>query len=126
MNLLRKFFGERRSASEEVKNERRGSLFGRGKVVSDRLDGAIERLNHTVSMSRADFETMLESDKPKLVHDSPWNHVEFLSYSDNCQHLYRQDTSLGKLCRNQEHEAHDTGVASCSKALCPIGRKAMK
>ena len=60
MNLLRRFFGDRRHESDVVANDRRVKTGSRSAAASDRLERAVEELDKTVRMSRKDFCEMLQ------------------------------------------------------------------
>lgn len=121
-------FKDRRRGNVSVSNERRGGMGQKINAANHRLNCALDELNQTLTMSRAEFASMLaqdahqESEKVRLILDSPWNHVEFVSFSEKCEFLYKAETSLGKLCRHPKHSAYSTGMASCSRALCPFGK----
>ena len=65
MNLLRKFFGDRRHDGAPVVQERRGGFIKRSATASDRLERAVDELNKTVSMSRDELYKLIEGEHPK-------------------------------------------------------------
>lgn len=124
MNFLRKLFGDRRKRDDEIPGDRRrkGALT-RWKESGAALDNAVIKLDQTVSMNMREFSAAMHGEM-SLVHDSPWNHIEWTSFSESCKFRYKQnESSLAALCRNPEHPAHSTGIAQCSKQMCPYSHK---
>ena len=108
MNLLRRFLDRRKTNVGVETNRRKPSM----RDIDEQLFNAISDLEKTVITKR----------KPVVVHDSPWNHVEFASFAETCQHRY-QNGSLHAICKHPDHDGKGTGVAACNKVQCPMGKK---
>lgn len=108
MNLLRRFLDRRKSSSAVGKERRKPSM----RDVDEQLFSAISDLEKTV----------ISKKKVVMVHDSPWNHVEFATFAETCSYRYKNG-DLRAICKHPEHEAHGTGIASCNKVQCPRGKK---
>ena len=98
--------------------------------VDENLAAAMDNLyERTLTMSRADFDAYLESERQtvEIVHDSPWNTVEFHSYAESC--AYRKPAGkdgIASICTHKGHVAASTGIASCSKSQCPVDPRKAK
>lgn len=119
MNLLRRIiapFAERRVQELPVPVERRGGIGKRLKDASDRVNNAVDDLCKTVSMSREDFNEMIERDRIQDVG-------HFAEFSEKCEFRYINGDGVTSFCRNPEHEKICTGREVCGVVACPRLKK---
>ena len=107
---------DRRTQANGVKDDRRTSATHRLNAASDRVDAAIDDLCKTVSMSRSDFNAMIERDRIQDV-------IEFASFASKCEYRYINGDGHTHLCRNPDHEKICTGHELCAQIICPRLRK---
>ena len=118
MNLLHKWFGDRRSEDTQgvkIGFERRGGILQRHQAAAKKLEKAVDELNQTLSMSRSDFHAMLARE----AGEHPSEVILFEPFADICEFRYSPKDSLMALCQHPEHDAHSTGIAACREGLCP-------
>ena len=110
MNLLRRFLDRRKTRTHMDSERRKPTL----RETDEMLSEVIADIERTASIKRT----------PSLIHDSPWNHVEFSSFASQCEYRYTNGSGeLHAICKNPKHEAAGTGIASCNKQMCPRGKK---
>lgn len=117
MNLLRSLLKpfDRRTVDQGVSVERRGNLATRLNAATDRVDSAIDDLCKTVSMSRTDFNAMIERDRVRDV-------IDFAGFAGKCEFRH-VNGGTEAMCTNPEHEKICTGLEVCGAAACPRLRK---
>lgn len=124
MNLFRKIFGDRRKRIAGVKNERRHkNVWRRWKDAGDDLDNAVDALDQTVRMNTAQFAAIMHKSREQeltLVENGAAKTVEFITFAEICRFHYSPKDSLMSLCKNPKHEAAQSGIAPCQRAVCPF------
>ena len=126
MNLLRKWFGDRRAEDTngiKVGIDRRGSLLKRHEEATKKLEQAVADLNETLSMPHDEFRELLRKEAGEPLISEV---IQFDTFAAICEFRYSPRDSLMRLCKHKDHDAHSTGVAACREALCPLMLKAMK
>lgn len=124
MNLLRRWFGDRRKETVAQQDDRRrGGVIKRWKDTGERLDHSIDMLNQTISMNTGEFAALMRESREReitLVQNGASRHVEFGTFAEICKFQYSPEKSLMTLCRNPSHEAAASGIAPCQRAVCPF------
>ena len=123
MNLLRKWFGDRRQEDTQgvrIEDDRRGTLMQRHKAATAKLEKAVEDLNETLSMKTDDFHAMLRRE----AREKPSEVTIFSTFAAICEFRYSPKDSIMTLCKHKSHEAHLTGIAPCRESKCPLWREA--
>ena len=118
MNILRSMMKpfNRRVANVSVNDDRRDTATHRLNAVNKRLDAAIDDLCQTVSMSRSDFDKLIERDRQSDI-------LNFSAFSERCKFRYINGDGTTAKCNNPEHEKICTGQELCAQIICPRLRK---
>lgn len=121
-NLIRRLLGykERRTQDLPVSDDRRKRKTI--KEADQSLDNALDRLDQTMRMKRADF---IREERVVAVNDSQQT-VIFSTFREICR--FRGSEALKvTLCRHRRHEdAANSALAVCEEGKCPLILEALK
>lgn len=116
MNLLKRWFGDRRKSDAKPADERRRKTpLARWRETGDRLDRAVDNLEQTISLNMHEFSAMMSREHPA---NDVQRVVIFSTFADQCE--YRLVTPKYQVCKHKEHEGAGTGIAPCAEACCPF------
>ena len=83
----------------------------------------VEDLNKTISMKSSNFIAMMQNSREHeltIVANGASKTVEFITFAEICRFHYSPKDSLMSLCKNPKHEAAQSGIAPCQRAVCPF------